>query len=142
MRHRLERLFGPVPGIRWLVFGIVVVAFACAVIAHWLAKDDFPTFGKALWWSVQTVTTVGYGDVTPQTTEGRVIGSLLMVTAVAFISVLTAAIAAGFIHRAQIRRGHEDPLRVAMERIESRLAELERATQRLAPDRPRSGPDG
>ena len=33
-------------------------------------EDEFPTIGLALWWSVQTVTTVGYGDVTPQNARG------------------------------------------------------------------------
>ena len=142
MRRGLERLFGPVPGIRWLVLGIVLIAIVCAVVARWLADEDFPTFGRAMWWSVQTVTTVGYGDVTPTSTEGQVIAGVLMVSAIAFISVLTAAISAGFIHRQQIRRGHEDPLRAAVERVESRIATLERAIQRLADERPPgSGPD-
>ena len=143
MRRVLERIFGTVPGIRWLVAGIVVVAIACAAVARWIAPEDFPTFGRALWWSVQTVTTVGYGDVTPQTGEGRAVAAVLMVSAIAFISVLTAAIAAGFIHRAQMRRGHEDPLLAAVDRIESRLAALESALQRVSDEQgSRSGADG
>ena len=142
MRKPLQRVFGVVPGIRWLVLGIVGVTIACAVVAHWLAEEDFPTFGRALWWSVQTVTTVGYGDVTPASDEGRAIASLLMVSAVAFISILTASISAGFVHRLQSRRGRGDPLIVAMERIESRLEALERSTQRLLEEQTsRSGAD-
>jgi voltage-gated potassium channel len=135
--HRLfNRVFGAVPGVRWLVGGIVAVAIGCAVVAHWIAKDDFPTFGRALWWSVQTVTTVGYGDATPTTNEGKAVAAVLMVAAVAFISILTATIAAGFVHRQQMRRGRDDPLREAMDRIERRLAALEDAV------RSRSAPDG
>jgi voltage-gated potassium channel Kch len=142
MRTPLQRVFGVVPGIRWLVLGIVAVTIACAIVARWLAQDDFPTFGRALWWSVQTVTTVGYGDVTPASDEGRAIAALLMVSAVAFISILTASISAGFVHRLQSRRGRTDPLIVAMERIESRLEALERSTQRLLEEQTsRSGAD-
>lgn len=142
MRTPLQRVFGVVPGIRWLVLGIVAVTIACAIVARWLAQDDFPTFGRALWWSVQTVTTVGYGDVTPASDEGRAIAALLMVSAIAFISILTASISAGFVHRLQSKRGRGDPLIVAMERIESRLEALERSTQRLLEEQTsRSGAD-
>ena len=130
MRRGLERLVGPVPGIRWLAFGLVVVTILCAVIARWIAQRDFPTFGSALWWSVQTVTTVGYGDVTPKTTEGRAVAAILMVSAIAFISVLTAAISAGFVRRVQLRRGAGDPMVEALTRVESRLAALEEAIGR------------
>ena len=143
MRRALERIFGTVPNVRWLVSGIVGVAILCAVVARWLAPQDYPTFGRALWWSVQTVTTVGYGDVTPKSAEGKVIGGFLMVSAIAFVSVLTAAIAAGFINRLQVRRGREDSLQAAVDRIESRIAALERAIQRQWEEqRPRSGADG
>jgi voltage-gated potassium channel Kch len=93
-----------------------------------LAHDDFPTLGKALWWSLQTVTTVGYGDVTPTSTTGRVIAGVLMVSGIAFLSVLTASISAAFVGRMQTRRtaAHEDPAMAALERIEQRLDEIDR----------------
>jgi voltage-gated potassium channel len=127
MRRGLERVVGPVPNIRWLVFGLTAVTILCAIVARWIAEVDFPTIGIALWWSVQTVTTVGYGDVTPKTTEGRAVAAILMVSAIAFISILTATISAGFVRRQQLRRGQEDPVIVALTRIESRLAALEEA---------------
>ena len=142
MHRALERLVGPVPGIRWLVFGLVLVTIACAIVARWIAQRDFPTFGNALWWSVQTVTTVGYGDVTPKTTEGRGVAAVLMVSAIAFISDLTAAISAGFVRRIQIRRGAGDPMVEALTRIESRLAALEEMIGRSTePSGTRSGSD-
>jgi voltage-gated potassium channel len=124
-RHLLERIVGPVPGVRWLVFSIVLVSIACAVLARLIAPDDFPTLGRSFWWSVQTVTTVGYGDVTPESTAGRTVAAVLMVTAFASLSVLTAAISAAFVRRMQARRGLEDPLVDALTKIESRLAALE-----------------
>ena len=126
-RTVLERLFGTVPGVRWLVSGIVIAAVACAIIARVIAPSDFTNFSDAFWWSIQTVTTVGYGDVTPKSNEGRFIATVLMVAAVASISLLTAAISAGFVQRLQRRRmeRHEDPVLEALERIEERLEALE-----------------
>ena len=56
------------------------------------------TFGKALWWSITTVTTVGYGDVYPVTT-GRVIAVLLMIGGISLVGVVTAALASWIIQR-------------------------------------------
>ena len=130
MHRALERVVGSVPGVRWLVLGVVSVAVACAVVARLIAEDDFPTFGRALWWSVQTVTTVGYGDVTPATTAGRAVAAALMVAAVAFISLLTAAISAGFLSRLQSRQQSEDKSLAVLTRIEARLEALEDAVDR------------
>ena len=56
------------------------------------------SFGKALWWSITTVTTVGYGDVYPVTT-GRVIAVLLMIGGISLVGVVTAALASWIIQR-------------------------------------------
>src|SRR6478752_4649019 len=41
-----------------------------------LDRQEFPSLGTGLWWALQTVTTVGYGDVTPATTAGRLVGAI------------------------------------------------------------------
>jgi voltage-gated potassium channel len=64
-----------------------------------------------LWWALQTVTTVGYGDVVPKSTEGRIIGGIEMVIGVSFISFLTAGVTSVVIHR-------EDAAQAAAERVE------------------------
>ena len=100
----LERVFGTVPGVRWLVGAITATAIGCALVMRMVDPTDFPSYGEAFWWSIQTVTTVGYGDVTPKTNKGRAVASVLMIAAIAAISLLTAAIAAGFVNRVQRRR--------------------------------------
>ncbi|OIK27915.1 hypothetical protein VT52_009020 [Streptomyces malaysiense] len=57
------------------------------------------TFGDALWWSVTTVTTVGYGDLYPTTTEGRLIAIALMVGGIALAGLVTATLASWFTDR-------------------------------------------
>lgn len=123
MRRLVGRIVGTVPNVRWLVLGIATVAIVCAFLARFLAHEDFPTLGIAMWWSVQTVTTVGYGDITPKTLVGRSIASVLMVSAVALISVITASISAGFVNRLQARRGHSMNAEIldTLARIEQRL---------------------
>jgi len=127
VKHFVERIIGTVPNVRWLAAGITVVTIACAFLAHLVAREDFPTMGESLWWSVQTVTTVGYGDVTPKTFSGRLVAAVLMVSAIALISVLTAAISAGFVARMQAKRGKETNAQVmeALTRIERRLDALD-----------------
>lgn len=57
------------------------------------------SFGKALWWSITTVTTVGYGDLYPVTSTGRVIAALLMVGGISLIGVVTASLASWIVQR-------------------------------------------
>ena len=62
--------------------------------------DNFPSLGLAIWWALQTVTTVGYGDAVPTTDLGRVIGGVEMVLGVSFIAFLTAGVTSVVIQRA------------------------------------------
>src|SRR5580698_9507497 len=57
------------------------------------------SFGKALWWSISTVTTVGYGDVYPVTNTGRVIAVMLMIGGIGLVGVITASLASWIIQR-------------------------------------------
>lgn len=81
-----------------IVFVILLISAATA--AHMLERGKQPeAFGSlpnALWWAVVTLTTTGYGDVVPQTTGGRMVGSLLMVSGIAVLALLTGVLATGF----------------------------------------------
>jgi len=57
------------------------------------------SFGKALWWSITTVTTVGYGDLYPVTNTGKVIAVLLMIGGISLIGVVTASLASWIVQR-------------------------------------------
>ena len=80
----------------WL---IAVIVFG--VLEHFLDDKTFPTVWLGMWWALQTVTTVGYGDVVPQDSVGRVIASFLLLGGLALLSVVTATITSGFVARAQ-----------------------------------------
>jgi voltage-gated potassium channel len=78
-----------------LGFGLLMT-----VIDH----KNFATIGQGLWWSVQTVTTVGYGDVVPTNTAGRLVAAVVMLVGLAFLTVITAAITSSFVARATEQR--------------------------------------
>jgi voltage-gated potassium channel Kch len=66
--------------------------------------ENFPSIGSGLWWAVQTVTTVGYGDDVPTNLTGRLVAVLVMLVAIAFLTVITASITSTFVSRAHRER--------------------------------------
>ncbi len=81
-----------------LVASVVVVALATAV---WLLERDtnpsLSAFGDALWWAIVTTTTVGYGDITPQTGLARLVATGLMLMGIGLIAVLASSFSAALI---------------------------------------------
>lgn len=87
----------------------IIVTFTLAmtliggVVMHFADSRNFPNIGDGLWWSVQTVTTVGYGDHVPTDTVGRIVASVIMLVGIGFLSVITATITSAFIESARRR---------------------------------------
>lgn len=81
-----------------IVFAILLMSAATG--AHIAEREGQPQqFGSlpnAMWWSVVTLTTTGYGDVVPLTPAGRIIGSLLMISGIAVLALMTGVLATGF----------------------------------------------
>jgi voltage-gated potassium channel len=100
-RKAAATLRGRVPLYVTISAGTLVVCAALAVLdaERHAAGANIKTFGDALWWSVVTVTTVGYGDHYPVTVQGRFVAIGLMIGGVALIGVVTASFAAWFIDR-------------------------------------------
>ncbi len=105
-----------------------LVTFAGALVGSLADRKDFDSFGEALWWALQTVTTVGYGDVVPSSGTGRVIGAVVMISGIAFLTVITAAVTAALIEAAR-RRQPPPPDRAQltelMKETSARLAAIE-----------------
>jgi voltage-gated potassium channel len=92
------------------VVGSAVMAMGIAAVAVLDVEQDVDgsnirTFGDALWWSAATVTTVGYGDHFPVTTQGRFIAVALMVVGIATVGAITAAVAAWMVE--QVREAED-----------------------------------
>jgi low affinity Fe/Cu permease len=106
-----------------ITVGIVLVG---GVIVWVFDRRDFPDLGGALWYTLQTVTTVGYGDQVPTTEVGRLVGASVMIVGVALIAILTASITSVFVEAAQRRQraGREAQERDSVEALHQRLDEV------------------
>jgi voltage-gated potassium channel len=107
-----------------------------AVLIFVFDREDFPNLGVSLWWAIQTVTTVGYGDFVPHNTVGRFIGGLVMLLGVSLVAVVTASIAAAFVNAAKrrvISDPNEHPLAGKLDEIAERLDRIEAAIHRPEP---------
>jgi sorbitol-specific phosphotransferase system component IIC len=104
-----------------LIFVMLMLDFAFAAVMRLVDKKDYPTYGEALWFATQTVTTVGYGDVAPTTSVGRFFASVMMLTGFAFLSVITGIVASSLVARTS-GRPHAPG---EYEGLERRIAELE-----------------
>jgi voltage-gated potassium channel len=106
------------------IASILTVAAVCVAGAaqHAFASGEFGSLWDGIWWAVTTATTVGYGDLYPTTVQGRIIGMALMFVGIAFLSLLTAAIASRFVKQ---ERGEEHTeVMATLRRIEAEVAEL------------------
>ena len=74
-----------------LIFGVLTWSFERKVNAEKF-RSGWKGLGDGLWWSIVTMTTVGYGDKTPITRGGKIVAVLWMLTAILFISTLTASL--------------------------------------------------
>ncbi|ADU29301.1 Ion transport 2 domain protein [Evansella cellulosilytica DSM 2522] len=79
------------------VLGFTAILIIITAIPIYLIEPEIGTYQDALWWSIVTATTVGYGDISPQTGAGRLIAVLLMVVGIGLIGMVTSSIATYFI---------------------------------------------
>ncbi|HEY5524592.1 MAG TPA: potassium channel family protein [Clostridium sp.] len=80
----------------YIIWITLITLFVGAVGIHFA---EGISFGNALWWSFVTISTVGYGDISPQTIIGRIIAGIVMLTGIGFLGMLTATIATFFLKR-------------------------------------------
>ncbi len=78
-----------------------VAAVQITIIERPLQNSNIKSFGDGFWWAITTVTTVGYGDRFPVSTEGRMIAFFLMILGISLLGVLTATVAAWFVRMSQ-----------------------------------------
>ncbi len=81
------------------LMAVLMMIFSSIVILNCETADgaNIKTAGDALWWSVVTITTVGYGDRYPVTTGGRIVGAMLMLTGIGLFGMFTAYVASLFV---------------------------------------------
>ena len=121
------------------IFPVLLVAtVSLAVLAGFIAtlvdQEDFPTFGVGVWWAIVTLATVGYGDVVPTNSWGRVVGSATIIVGVTFLSFLTAIVTSLFVSieeeekavaERELRAASEAETRSLLLRLDERLAAID-----------------
>jgi voltage-gated potassium channel len=126
----VERRIRRIVNARSVTLGLAVtfvgLALVGGVIIRFVDDENFPSVGVGIWWALQTVTTVGYGDVVPSTFAGRTIGGLVMVIGIAFISFVTAGVTSTLVQRSaregsEADRAHQEEI---AERIVDQLTDL------------------
>ncbi|MFJ1576149.1 potassium channel family protein [Streptomyces sp. NPDC088182] len=103
----------------WASLAVVVILLAGSwIIVPFEVSAPHATitsFPLALWWSIETATTVGYGDLYPVTAPGRVIASVVMLAGISVFSIVTASVATWFVGGAA---RHARQLALAVEHAE------------------------
>ena len=133
----MSRFLREPPSVR-LAAGVIVTATAVLVVISGVLmrlvdRQEYSSIWEGMWWALQTVTTVGYGDVTPKEPSGRIIAAFVMLEGIALLSVTVAAITSTFVARAQREHDASDAAGEdrATARIEARLDDLAERLDRI-----------
>jgi voltage-gated potassium channel len=84
------------------IFVAYVSAVQITLIERSNPESNIKDFGDGLWWAISTVMTVGYGDLFPTTSQGRLLATFLMVMGISLVGVITASVAAWFVKLASL----------------------------------------
>jgi voltage-gated potassium channel len=133
VERRMSKFLREPPSVRLaasvIVTATVLIVVVGGVMMRLLDHDEYSSIWIGMWWVLQTVTTVGYGDYTPKDIVGRLLTAAVMLWGIAFLAIITAAITSVFVARAQQERalGEEDaeaPVIARLVRVDEQLGEL------------------
>ena len=118
----------------WIIASVTVsVTTVAGIVIHFTDRKTFPNIGDSLWWAIQTVTTVGYGDLVPTSLIGRLVAALIMLIGISFVTVITATITSAFVDSARRRTDATttDPIAVKLDQISARLEVIEAGLRKM-----------
>ena len=148
VRRRLEAFLRDPLSVRNAMAVIIAATLVSVLVGGVLITvvdpEEFPDLGTGLWWALQTVTTVGYGDVTPENTAGRLVGALFLLEAISFVTIVTAVITSSFVERARQQRiaDTETAEAVGAEQLIAQLSEITSRLDRIQQTLDSGGPAG
>ncbi len=87
-----------------IVTTTLVIVVGGGALFRVLDHKEYPDIWTGMWFALQTVTTVGYGDVAPKDASGKLVAALIMLEGIAFLAIITAAITSTFVARAARER--------------------------------------
>ena len=106
------------------ILAALVFFIAAFGYLFYVSEPQVETFGDGIWWALVTITTVGYGDITPLTTLGRVVAGLLMLLGLGLIATITAIVSAKFIQNYVDGHTNDDVLE-KLEELETEIEKIE-----------------
>ena len=119
-----------------IVTSTAVIVVGSGLLMRVLDHREYPNIFIGMWWAIQTVTTVGYGDVTPKDVAGRIVASFVMLEAIALVAIVTAAITSTFVARAahlqEDEKAEAAREQARFEELSARLTRIETQLQSLA----------
>ncbi len=118
---RMRRLRGRMLELIRVSAAVTAVAVAGAVALHRLEPETVPTLSAALWWSIVTMSTVGYGDIAPVTDFGRAVAVVMITVGIAIFGYALSVVGG-------LWEPQEDATMTVLLRIEERLARIEEAS--------------
>jgi voltage-gated potassium channel len=137
IERRMSRFLRKPPSVQTAA-GVIITATAVVVVAggslmRVIDHEEYSNVWVGMWWALQTVTTVGYGDVTPKHTSGRIVAAVVMLEGIAFLTVTIAAVTSTFVARAEAERDAVEAAEEGEEedRIVARLDGLDERLDRL-----------
>ena len=104
------------------ILGVLIICIISFGYVFYLAEPQIKTIEDGIWWALVTITTVGYGDITPLTTLGRLVAGTLMFVGLGLIATVTAIVSAKFIAHYVDHHTNDDVL----EKLEELEAEIEK----------------
>ena len=118
--------------------GVIIVATVVIVVVSGAAiraldHHEYTSIWEGMWWALQTVTTVGYGDVTPESVAGRFVAGAVMLAGVALVTIVTAAVTSSFVARVQAQRRAEIETdeELAEQRLDAQLQDIAARLKRV-----------
>jgi voltage-gated potassium channel len=137
IERRMSKFLHEPPSVR-IAASVIVTATALIVVVSGIAMrlfdhKEYANVWVGMWWALQTVTTVGYGDVTPRHVAGRLVGVFVMLQGIAFLAIITAAITSSFVARAERESAAAERAEEATEegRLDARFDDLDERLDRL-----------
>ena len=110
-------------GLRSIVYATIFLIIFFGFL-FFVSEPEVETFSDGIWWALVTITTVGYGDITPYTTLGRIVASSLMILGIGFIATITATVSAYFLSNFGEKQTTLDDVLVKLEKIENEIEKI------------------
>ncbi len=118
-----DRIETGVVSLGLMLFLLIAFASVSILMCEGHAGGNIKTAEDALWWSIVTVTTVGYGDKYPVTTEGRIMGGILMIAGVGTFAALSGLAASFFLGASERKSDGLNEVLARLDRMEAKLIE-------------------